>query len=328
MQEVARHEVSEQAVAKALEDINGRTRDRWFWMCHDDPSPKKIQEMGDDLLDHVAARTLTDPDLDLDETSHIVLRTAAECSLGVLSIGCFPDGDQEILFPLIGEGLSSEDTAFGDAVVTAGLTGQAQAPTARTWLDTFEICLVSGLMWEWQRVIGLLLRIDYAPAIRNGVPYSKLTSTSDPADLTAMDALCRYLTEADGHLPCDWPTVPLRKPSADERAEAARQLDALGALTADQRLLRVLLDDDQRAFEQALVARLTEYRDSTDRDPAIRSLLPLGPLALAALAVQVHRWELSVRSGYLPRSVLGSPEALRRAAKTNVNTFGGWIAKE
>ncbi|NUR68242.1 MAG: hypothetical protein HOQ47_21025, partial [Streptomyces sp.] len=124
-----------------------------------------------------------------------------------------------------------------------------------------------------------------------------------------MDALCLYLTEAAGHLPRDWPAVTLRKPEAGERAEAARRLDENGAaLSADQRLLRVLLDDDQDSFEEALAARLVAYRESAgaDADPAPRSLLPLGALALACLAVQVHQWELGVRSGYLPRGLLAA----------------------
>ncbi|MGP3951184.1 immunity 49 family protein [Streptomyces sp. 7N604] len=317
MQEVTCHEVRGQHIAQALDDISGRTRRRWHWMRYDDPSPEKLQDMRDELLDHIAARAMEDPVLE--EPARTALRTAAECSLGALSIGCFPDGDQEIVFPLIGEKLSSEDLAFGDVV--------AQAPTARTWIDTFAICLVSGLVWEWRRVIGLLLRDDYAPAIRDGVPYSKLNSASDPADLAAMDALCSYLTQARGHLPRDWPTVTMRKPGTDERAEAARQLDAADPLTPDQRLLRVLLDDDQHAFEQALVSRLIEHRESLGSDPAPRTLLPLGALTLAALAVQVHGWELDVRSGYLPHGILGSPEALRRAADTGGNDPPYWTAK-
>ncbi|MFJ7496022.1 immunity 49 family protein [Streptomyces sp. NPDC097727] len=317
MQEVTRHEVSGQHMVQALDDISRRTRGRWHGMRYDDASPERLQEMHDELLDHIAARTVADPTLD--EVSRSALRTAAECSLGVLSIGCFPDGDQEIIFPLIGEKLSSDDIAFGDVI--------EQAPTAGTWFDTFAICLVSGLVWEWQRVIGLLLRSDYAPAIRDGVPYSAVNSTSDPADLAAMDALCGYLAQARGHLPRDWPTVTLCKPDADTRAEAARELDTAGPLTPDQRLLRVLLDDDQHAFEQALVARLIEHRESVGLDPAPRTLLPLGALALTALAVQVHGWELGVRSGYLPHGMLGSPGALRRAADAGENDLGHWTAK-
>ncbi|MEV5205449.1 immunity 49 family protein [Streptomyces sp. NPDC053720] len=303
MLEVAQHAVSGQPMAEALDNITGRARRRWHWMRYDDPSPEKLDEMREELLDHVAARAAQDPAL-TDETARAALWTAAECSLGVMSVGCFPNGDQEIVFPLIDEQLSSENIAFNDVI--------EQAPTAQTWLTTFTTCLISGLMWDRQRGIGLLLRSDYAPAIREGVPYSTLTSTSQPADLAAMDALCRYLTEASGHLPCDWPTVPLGKPDPVERAEAAHRLDTAGHLTPDQQLLRVLLDDDQHTFEQALVTRLVEHRDSAEAADAMpRTLLPVGLVAVAGLAVQVHGWELGVVSGYLPSALLGSPVALQ-----------------
>lgn len=131
---------------------------RWHWMRYDDASPEKLEEMRDELLDHIAARALEDTALD--ESSRKALRTAAECSLRT-ERRLLPQrrpGD----LPLIGERLSSEDIAFGDIV--------EQAPTARTWVDTFEICVVSGLVWEWRRVIGLLLRDDCAPAIRDRTP--------------------------------------------------------------------------------------------------------------------------------------------------------------
>ncbi|TQE28166.1 immunity 49 family protein [Streptomyces ipomoeae] len=317
MREVTCHEVSGERLAEALEDIDGRAFGRWHSMRYGNFFLEMLQEFGDELLDHVAARTVSDSALD--EQTRTALRTAAECYLGVLSVGCYPGGDQEITFSLVRQSLSSEYTAFRDII--------REAPTARTWLDAFEMCVVSGLVWEWRQAIGLILGGDFATEIRNGVPYSKLTSTSDPADLAAMDALCGYLTRAKGHLPRDWPTVPLRKPDTDERAETARRLDAVGPLTPDQRLLRVLLDDDQPAFEQALVARLVEHRENVGADSAPRTLLPLGPLALAALATQVHGWELGVRSGYLPHGVLGSVEALRRAAESEENDLGVWTAR-
>jgi hypothetical protein len=324
--DLTRHVISEQRMEEALDDITGRVRRRWHRLRHDDASPQELQEMATELLDHVAARTVRAPALD--DASRLALRTAAECALGALSIGCFPDGDQEVALPLVGERLSSEDTTFGGGVDLA--------PTARTWLDAFALCLVSGLVWDWQRAIGLLLRDDYAPAIRDGAQHSKLTPTSDPtdtadtaytADTATMDALCGYLTPAAGHLPRDWPTVPLCKPDADERAEAARRLDAAGSLAPDQQLLRVLLDDDRTAFEQALTARLVAHRQNAGPDPTPASLLPLGSLAVAALAVQVHGWQLDVRSGYLPQELLGSPQAVQQAEAIGVSDLGYWAAK-
>ncbi|QXR00322.1 Imm49 family immunity protein [Streptomyces sp. WY228] len=308
MREVTCHEVDARRLDEASEDIVGRAAGRWHGMRYDDPAPRRMAEAAAELLDHVAART--GRGAVLDEVARAALRTAAECRLGELSVGCFPDGDQEIPFPLIGEQLSTEDMSFGAAIGHPG----AAAPSARTWLDAFAVCLVSGLVLDWQRVIGLLLRNDYAPAIHEGVPYSPLTSASDPADLAAMDALCLYLREAEGHLPRHWPTVPLRRPDADERQRAAAALDAAGAPTPDQRLLRILLDDEQHAFEAALADRLDSYRESQGPDSAPRTLLPLDALALAALAVQAHGWELGVRSRYLPPELLGTTDALRRAA--------------
>ncbi|MEU8976567.1 immunity 49 family protein [Streptomyces monashensis] len=181
--------------------------------------------------------------------------------------------------------------------------------SARTWTDAFAWSVVSGLIWERNRVIGPLLREDYAPAIRDGVPYSRRESVSDPADLAEMDALCGYLTVVQG--PCSGALpdpVPLGKPDTAERARAAAQLDTAGTPTPDQRLLRVLLDDDQAAFEQALQERLVAHRESTGADPAARSLLPLGAVTLATLACLAHGWQLATWSAYLPEALVSAPQ--------------------
>ncbi|WP_307825327.1 Imm49 family immunity protein [Streptomyces sp. M2CJ-2] len=102
--------------------------------------------------------------------------------------------------------------------------------------------------------------------------------------------------------------MPLGKPDAAERARAAEQLDMAGTLTPDQRLLRVLLDDEQAAFEQALQQRLVAHRESVDVDPAARSLLPVGAVTLAALACLAHGWQLGIRFAYLPEALVSTPQ--------------------
>ncbi|MDQ8705185.1 immunity 49 family protein [Streptomyces sp. LHD-70] len=302
VQDVSRHEVDERLMARALDGIKDRTLNHWYGLRYGSPSLRNVAVLRDELLDHVAASVQDDGSLA--GPWRRVLETAAECALGILSVGCYPDGDQEIRLPLLGEEISTDDdeVEFGDLMVS-------QAPTTATWVEAFSLCLVSGLILEWRRVIGPLLQDEYAGEIRSGVPYSELESRSEPAGLAEMDALSLYLAPATGHRPSDWPRVPLREPTAEERVAAAGQLDASGPLSPDQQLLRVLLDDDQQAFEQALAARLVRHRESVGSDPAPRSLLPLGALAPAALAVQVHGWELGVSSGYLPYDLLRSSQA-------------------
>ncbi|GAX57159.1 immunity 49 family protein [Streptomyces olivochromogenes] len=303
IKEVTRHGVDEQRIEDTRQRGIRRAIGYWSDMRHGGlPLRQGLRELRGELLDLAAVDTLEDPALKTPR-SRTVLLTAADCALGELALGCFPNGDFEVPLPLIKETLTSEELHYEET-----WEPPRPATTAQTWINAFALCAASGLVWEWQRVIGLLLREDYAPAIRDGVPYSKRESISDPADLAEMDALCGYLTRSRGHLPKDWPTDPVCKPGAEERARAAQQLENVGALTPDQRLLRVLLDDDQAAFEQALEQRLVEHRENAGTDPAPRTLLPVGTVALAVLASRVHNWQLGVRSAYLPASLLSAPQ--------------------
>ncbi|MFI6315479.1 Imm49 family immunity protein [Nocardia fusca] len=111
--------------------------------------------------------------------------------------------------------------------------------------------------------------------------------------------------------PSDLPDNPVRKPTAHRRSVAAQLLDTFDDLSPEAQLLRTLLDDDQPAFEQALTARLEQYRAVAEPDGRPRSLLPIGTIAVAALAVQAHGWELGIRSGYLPNGLLRAPGLVR-----------------
>ncbi|MFJ9443721.1 immunity 49 family protein [Kitasatospora sp. NPDC101235] len=303
MREVTRHTVVRQRIRDALGDVRGRALGHWYDL-EDDLTIGSVRAMGEELLDHVAALSLEDGGL-TGADARAALRTAAECALGVLQLGCFPRGDFDVPFPYIGRTLDSEDVRFG-AVVDF-------APTAATWVEAFAMCLIGGLLPHRERMLGPLLVEDYAPAVREGLPHSDLASVSEPADLAAVAALGSYLFVVETER-SPWIApgpVPLRKPDTDERAAAARGLDAAGGatpggLSPDQRLLRVLLEDDRAAFEEALADRLVLHRDSTPATAWPRTLLPVVPIALAALAVQAHGWELGISSGYLPATLVGT----------------------
>ncbi|MEU1350369.1 immunity 49 family protein [Streptomyces sp. NPDC005795] len=299
-----RHPVNQQRLNQAHGDKADRVQER-FQDVYQRGYPMRVmlEQLGHELLDHVAARTILDPDLD-DERTHLALVTAAECRLGVLDLGCTPGGDWEVPLPLTATRLTSEELEYDE------MHDATDTVTARTLVDAFDISVASGLVRDGERVIGLLLRNDFAPALRNSLPHAGRDSVSEPDDLAHMDALCGYLTPARGHLPRDWPQATLTKPSTDERLDAALGLDAAHAVSPDQRLLRVLLRDDQGAFERALDERLAQHRAGVGENPAPGSLLPLGAIALAVLAVQAHGWDLPTRSAYLPTSLLKPPAPL------------------
>ncbi|MEU9045041.1 MULTISPECIES: immunity 49 family protein [unclassified Kitasatospora] len=301
MVEVTCHTVVHQRIRDALGDVRGRVLGHWYDI-EDELTIKSVRAMGAELLDHLGALTLEDPAL-AGADARAALRTAAECALGVLQLGCFPRGDFQVPFPYIGETLDSDDISFGATVDFA--------PKAGTWVEAFAMCVISGLIRDEDRMFGPLLTEDYAPSIHDRLPFSDRTSVSDPASLAEMDALCAYLGVVETrHSPRVAP-ARLRKPDTAERAAAARALEAAGeswatGLSPDQQLLRVLLDDDRAAFEEALTARLAQHRNSTPATAWPRTLLPVVPIALAALAVQVHGWELGITSGYLPATLINA----------------------
>ncbi|WP_109006191.1 Imm49 family immunity protein [Streptomyces rishiriensis] len=304
IKDVIRHDVADERIQDTLQRGIRQAIGHWSDMRHGGrPLRQGLREMGADLLGLTAAHTLEDPALETPRSREVLL-TAAECALGELTLGCFPDGDWDIPLPLVDETLTSEEMHYEE-----GWEPASPATTAQTWVQVFALCVISGLVWEHGRVIGPMLHGDYAPAIRDGVPYSKRESVSTRADLAEMDALCAYLTIEQGQYPgaVSGP-VPLDKPDTDARARAAERLDAAGALDPDQRLLRVLLDDDQSAFEQALAERLLEHRAGVGTDPDPRTLLPVRTAAVAALASLAHGWQLGVRSAYLPDSLLHAPQ--------------------
>jgi hypothetical protein len=302
IKDVTGHDVPGKRMEDTLERGLHRAFGHWADMRHHGTRPLRqgLREMRGDLLDLAGARTLADPALEA-PWSRKVLLTAAECALGELTLGTFPDGDWDVPLPLVDGTLSSQEIYYEEAWEPA-----SPATTAQTWVQAFALCVISGLVWERSRVIGPLLREDYAPAIRDGVPYSKRESVSTAADLAEMDALCDYLTI--GPVPGAVPgPVPLQKPDPGTRACAAERLDAAGALDPDQQLLRTLLDDDQEVFEQALAGRLLEHRAHVGTDPAPGTLVPVRTVAVAALASLAHGWQLGVRSAYLPDSLLHAP---------------------
>ncbi|MFE0265733.1 hypothetical protein [Nocardiopsis alba] len=195
MQRIERHSVDEDRVAQALENIRKRADDHCMGLRYGSSGLRAMLSMGRELYEHVAACSVEDPTLESDRVfTQRVLTTAAETCFGVLSLGVFPEGDFDIPLPLVYDRLTNMAYDPDDNVDLDHAIDLAPGPD--TWVETFTMGVVSGLIWDSSRVLGLLLRKDYAPEIRAGLSFSQLNPTLDPADTAQMDALCVYLNEA------------------------------------------------------------------------------------------------------------------------------------
>ncbi|WP_392957608.1 hypothetical protein [Streptomyces sp. LN245] len=62
IKEVTRHAAAEEQIEQALEDVWGRAFGRWHEIrCGDMPLRCGPRELGKELADHLAARTVSDP---------------------------------------------------------------------------------------------------------------------------------------------------------------------------------------------------------------------------------------------------------------------------
>ena len=165
--DVTRHAVNQRDLDRAFGDMADRVQRRFVDVYYDGhPMRVMLSELGYELLDHVAARSVQDPRLE-DPRTRLALTTAAECLFGVLELGCCPGGDWEIPFPLTCTRMTSEEREFDE------MRDATDTVTARTWVEAFEICVASGLVWDWERVIGLLLREDYARMLHRNLPHAQ-----------------------------------------------------------------------------------------------------------------------------------------------------------
>lgn len=285
-------------------EVRERTRQCFHDVQHVKSQVSTLHEMSGVLLDHLGAWSVTDPGLS--QNRHRldrVLWTAAEASGGVLDCLTAPEGDLRIPITLMGDQLSNMEDVHDDLnprfrpVVDMDLT-------PRLWVEAFALAVVSGRVWRRHLAVGVLLRQDYVPVLH----HIARTTPLPRADLAQMDALSLYLTPKGHRDPL--PEAALRRPTASERETAASALDAAGELSGEQALLRVLLNDDQAEFEDAVADHLDRYRQEMGaaRDPAPRTLLPVEVIALVALAVQVHGWRVDPGSAYVPQVWVRAPD--------------------
>ncbi|MFF4425706.1 immunity 49 family protein [Streptomyces sp. NPDC001549] len=296
---IERHRVSEAALAavredfanKMISDVYSRSRagliDAYDWW-----------DITLRFLDGLGAYSAVTPDLDTPEAKAI-LGDAAETAAATVSFAAYPNASFRVFLNYVDFG-SDYDSGAG---------GSAQPISAARWIDAFCVAVLADKAERH----GEAFHFARTAPQRAGGPGLP------PVEL--INGLLAYVSGDIGVEYQKFPPSPQEKLAAldaalariaDRQARAGAGADRTGAAdpaTGALRALRALAARDREAFAAELAALLLPYSRLEDARAEPRSLLPLLPLALAALGYRREGWQPPVESGYLPRALVTGFEA-------------------
>ncbi|WP_327265654.1 immunity 49 family protein [Streptomyces sp. NBC_01232] len=298
---IERHRVSEAALAAAREDFANRmisdvySRSRGGRIDAYDWWDITLQ-----FLDGLGAFSAVTPDLDTPEAKAI-LGDAAEAAAGAVSFAAYyPNAYFHVFLNYVNLGLDYD----------ADPEGSPQPVSAARWIDAFCVAVLADKAERYGEAFHFARR---APQ-RAGGP-----------GLPSVELINGLLAYVSGDLGDDGQNFP---PSAQEKLaaldaalgrvagrragaraaaaepEAAGTAEAADPATGALRALRALAARDREAFGAELTALLLPHSRLEDPRAEPRTLLPLLPLALAALGHRREGWPPPVDSGYLPRALV------------------------
>ncbi|MES4900939.1 MULTISPECIES: Imm49 family immunity protein [unclassified Streptomyces] len=246
--------------------------------------------ISEEFLDYLGALSVATPDLDTPEAK-AVLDNATEAAAGAVAYAAYyPTNDFHVFLDYVNFGMSYD----------SGEEGDRESISASHWLDAFCLAVLSDKA-SWHGEAFHFARKPFEeggagrPAVEliNGFMAYVIGDTGDDADdypptreqkLAALDAALARLRALDA------------APGEGGLLDRPHSV-ALGAL-------RALTTGDRDSFRTALAKLLLPYSALPGPGARPRTLLPLLPLALAALAYRREGWQPPIDTGYLPQALV------------------------
>ncbi|MFD3548554.1 immunity 49 family protein [Streptomyces sp. NPDC058655] len=301
---IERHRVDESALSAAREDfahrIGGQVHSMakagrvtaWEWWL-----------IADRFRDYLGALSVETPDLDTPE-AEAALGDAAEAAAGAVAYAAYyPHNPFDVFLRHTGFGLRYE----------AGEDGGREAVSADRWIEAFCLAILVDRTGHHGEAFHFA-RVEPQRGMA-GSPSCEL-----------VDGLLAYVGGITGEDGRSVPPSPRDKTAALDAALARLRSRDAGSPedlaghphAAGLRALRALAGGDRDSFRGELAALLLPYASLGSRGAAPRTLLPLLPLALAALAFRREGWQRPFDTGYLPRALVTG----FRAAGPRVGAYG------
>ncbi|MEU9112832.1 Imm49 family immunity protein [Streptomyces sp. NPDC048483] len=288
---IERHKVGGAAVSAVRDDFAKRLGGQVRSMSKAGPvATYEWQSLAEELLDYLGALSVERPDLDTPEAK-AVLKDATEAAAGAVAYAAYhPHVSFQVMLDYVNFGMSYDP---------GGEENPWDRVTPQQWIDAFCLAILS----------------DKAKWHGEAFHFAREKFSKDAVGNASVELVTGFMAQVIGDVGDDdaeYPPSEQAKLGAIDAALARIRIRAeetgeslLGQPhTVALQTLRALAAGDREAFDTGLTDLLVPL--SEQRGPAAgpRSLLPLLPIALAALAYRDMGWAPAVDTDYLPRALV------------------------
>ncbi|MER6031016.1 immunity 49 family protein [Streptomyces sp. NPDC001851] len=246
------------------------------------------QSIAEEFLDYLGALSVETPGLDTPEAK-AALKDASEAAAGAVAYAAYhPHCSFQVFLEYVNFGMS----------YAPGEDAPEESVTPGEWIDALCLTVLRDKA-KWHGEAFDFARQNFAEQAQ-GTPVGEFATGLMAVVLDDTGDDEEYPPSAQAKLAAIDAALNRIRSRAQETGEPLLDRPYSAALLT----LRALAAEDQGAFDAALADLLARY--STLHGPAAspRSLLPLVPLALAALAYRTLGWAPAVRTEYLPHALV------------------------
>ncbi|MBP2056758.1 hypothetical protein J2Z21_009777 [Streptomyces griseochromogenes] len=286
---IERHQVGGAVVSAAREDFTNRIGGQVRSMSRAGRmATYEWQSIADEFLDYLGALSVATPDLDSPEAK-AALKDASEAAAGAVAYAAYhPHCSFQVFLEYVNFGMSYDP----------GEDAPEESVTPGEWIDALCLTVLRDRA-KWHGEAFHFARQKFAEKAQ-GTPIGELATglTAVVLDDTGNDE--EYPPGAQAKLAAVDAALDRVRTRAQETGEPLLDRPDSAALLT----LRALTAEDREAFDAALAGLLARYTTLHGPAASPSTLLPLVPIALAALAYRTLGWTPAVRTDYLPHALI------------------------
>ncbi|GGU02017.1 immunity 49 family protein [Streptomyces lateritius] len=286
---VERHQVGGAVVSAALEDFTNRIGGQVRSMSRAGRmATYEWQAIADEFLDYLGALSVEIPELDTSEAK-AALKDASEAAAGAVAYAAYhPHCSFQVFLEYVNFGMSYDP----------GEDAPEESVTPGEWIDALCLSVLRDKA-KWHGEAFHFARQKFGEQAK-GTPVGELATglMAVVLDDTGNDE--EYPPSAQAKLSAVDAALDRIRIRAEETGEPLLDRPDSAAL----RTLRALAAEDRDAFDAALADLLVRHTTLHGPSASPSSLLPLVPIALAALAYRTLGWTPAIHTDYLPHALI------------------------